>query len=232
MAFTFDAKVSAGVTTSTGLTVSHTAGGSSNLLVCGIGIRGSQTITSITYAGAALSLAAETGYSLDFERTAIYYKVGNATGANNLVVSLSGSVAHAVSVSTYIAASAPASLDVTAVTNGPGGGGGTPISTAVSGAVGGLGVDCCSTEAASTPPLVGVGGDQTVLHNFGTGSWGITSTYELAPSATESFDYADPGDVFAHVVAIFKESGGGAATSFAPHPRHSYSGLRMRGRRY
>lgn len=212
MSFTFDAKTSAGVTASTGLTVSHTTGATATLFVCKIAVRGAQTIPSLAYGGDALSLAVETGYSLDFERTAIYYKVSPKTGANNLVVGLSASVEHAVSISTYVSGATP-SLDVTAVNSGATG---APNAT-VSGAVGGLGVSVVSSEAAINPPYTGPGADETLLHNFGTGSWGIASAYDLAPSAAEQFDFTpNQGDVWAMSVAVFKEAVG--AVVLPPRP--------------
>lgn len=213
MAFTFDAKTSSSAS-STGLTVSHTAAAGTNLLVCGIAIRGNQTITSITYGGAALTLAVETGLATDFERTAIYYKVSNATGANNLVVALSASVQHGVSISSWTAGSTP-SLDVVGSANGTS----LAVAASVSGATGGMATDMASTEANNATPFSANGADQTVLHNVtinASNSFGMGSSYELSPAAAEQFDWTEnsgAAETWAHVVAVFKE---GAAAVVLP----------------
>ena len=217
MAFSFDAKTQADAT-STGLTVSHTASASATLLVVGIVLRGFQTINSLTYGGQALTLAKEDALSTDQERTAIYYKVNPPTGANNLVVGLSASVQHSVSVSSWIATSP--SLDVTGSATGTS----TTPAASVSGAVGGLGIDCVSSESNSNPPFSSAGGDQTILHNVsagGSGSWGIGTSYELSPSASETFNWttgSGVGETWAHVVAVFTEGAAAVAPSFLAKP--------------
>lgn len=205
MAFTFDAKVSASATSS-GLTVSHTTGAGADLLVCGIALRGAQTINSLAYGGQALIFAVEEGRDADFERTAIYYLVSPPSGANNLVVGLSASVAHGVSISTWLSDATP-SLDVTGTGEGQGG----AVSASVSGAVGGLAIDCVSAEENVDPPFTAAGGDQTVLHNFSiaANTFGMGSSYELSPAANETFNWTLGGiqnETWAHVIAVFEEA--------------------------
>ena len=215
MAFTYDGSPTTSNATSSGLTVSHTTAGTADLLVCCLSVRGLQTVNSLTYAGAALSLAKDQLNSGADEKVYIYYKVGPATGANNLVVGLSGSVLHFVSVFTFTADNTP-SLDVTGGNNGSGAGGG--ISASVTGGVGTLGVDAVVTENNAAPPFSAAGGDQTVIHNTGTGSFGIATSYELNPASNEQFDWthSGAGSDWGMAVALFQETGGGGGVVVKP----------------
>lgn len=209
MAFTFDAKTTAGVTTATGITVSHTVGATADLLTVCMGIRGNPAAPTVTYAGAAATLAASAALVGDEEKTQVWHKITPATGANNVVSALGSSIAHGLSIASWIVDSTPAALDVVATNSGSSG---NP-SVTVSGAVGGLGVDCCTSERPASPPFIGAGADQTILHNFGTGSWGMGASYEIGPTAAEVFNWDTSADAetWAHAVAIYKEAAGGTA---------------------
>ena len=84
---TFDAKSAQGFD-ATSTTLSHTTSGTNRLLVVAVAVDGASTISSVTYAGVAMTLA-KTFYNI--RRISLYYLVAPATGANNIAVTLSGS---------------------------------------------------------------------------------------------------------------------------------------------
>lgn len=77
----------------TTLTISHTVANQPNrILLVGVGIDGSETISGVTYNSESMTLLSPPG-SLSqgsLEVLAVYYKVAPATGANDIVVTLSG----------------------------------------------------------------------------------------------------------------------------------------------
>ena len=92
MAIAFDAATSGGYVTSTSMTYSHTvgAGGSNRLLVVGVDVFNSaDTVTGITYAGISLTKIVHITSSGNSVTNHLYYLLNPATGANNVVVSLS-----------------------------------------------------------------------------------------------------------------------------------------------
>lgn len=194
---------------STGLTVSHNNNG--NFLTVGIGIRGSQTVT-MTYAGASMTLDEQRVHATDPERVAIFSLAGPAAGANNLVVSLSGSVLHFVSATSWTADSPPASKEVSASSEYDGVGIDAPAVT-LPASTGGLVFDCVSSEEAASPPFTGVGADQTQIHNTGTGSYGIGTSYELAPSSGEVMNWTPAAsETWVHVAVVYQEAGAATTT--------------------
>lgn len=95
MALAVDA-TSTGTTTGTSLTVSHTCTGSNLLLLVGAYTHGTLTdiVTGITYAGTAMTrinTVTNSGGGNTASRLYLYYLINPATGANNVVTSLSES---------------------------------------------------------------------------------------------------------------------------------------------
>lgn len=201
---------------STGLTVSHNNNG--NFLTVGIGIRGSQTVT-MTYAGASMTLDEQRVHATDPERVAIFSLAGPAAGANNLVVSLSGSVLHFVSATSWTVDSGTAAKEVSAERSNEGNN--EQPSLTLPASAGGMAFDCVSSEEASSPPFVGPGVDQTQIHNTGTGSYGIGTSYELAPSSGEVMSWTCGGggpttDTQQHCAVVYLEGGAAATYPTAP----------------
>lgn len=202
MAFAAGASTSASAT-STGLTVSHTTGAGENFMTVEIGIRGTQTVT-MTYNGVALTLDDEYVDPTDPERVAVLSLVGPASGAHNLVVSLSGSVLHFVSIQTWTVDAGTATKEVAAHSSNSG----TVVAPSVTlpASTGGLVVDCASTERNVSPPWTGAGGDQTVIHNTGSGSYGIGTSYELNPSSGETMNWTDADNqTWVQVAVVYLE---------------------------
>jgi hypothetical protein len=92
MAIAFDSGTFVASTTGTSLTFSHTTTGNQRLLIVGghDSQGGSSTITGITYGGVALTKEEEVQVPGDRWMT-LWYLVGPASGANNVVVTSSGS---------------------------------------------------------------------------------------------------------------------------------------------
>jgi len=85
------------------LTKSITGGGVNRVIVVGINVYlSAATISSVTYAGDALTLYSQTNYYDTGGKCAMYYRIAPATGANNCVVTFSGSVDEACMGVLYI----------------------------------------------------------------------------------------------------------------------------------
>lgn len=94
MAISFDSQATSTVGTASSITYSHTNAG--NILLVGVVLvdSNSRTISSVTYGGDALT-ALYTGYSPGTNRLlAMYFRQNPKTGANNVVVTLSGAVSN------------------------------------------------------------------------------------------------------------------------------------------
>lgn len=89
MAIAFDAAASATTTAVTSLTYSHTCTGTSLILIVAAFCNQSNTITGVTYNGNAMTNVNTSINSTD--RIGLYYTLGPATGAHNVVISISGS---------------------------------------------------------------------------------------------------------------------------------------------
>lgn len=92
IAFDSASSASTGTGTASTLTWSHTVGatGTNRILIVGVSIRNSssQTVSGITYAGSGLTLVGQTTNSNN-ARVEIWRLIAPATGANNVVVTLS-----------------------------------------------------------------------------------------------------------------------------------------------
>jgi methionine-rich copper-binding protein CopC len=78
----------------TSATFSHTTPtGDDRLLVVIVGIRGDQSVSTVTYAGNSLTLAQATGSGASGgQRVEVWYRIAPTTGANNVVVTYAASV--------------------------------------------------------------------------------------------------------------------------------------------
>lgn len=87
----FDASSSCTPTSASTFTWSHTTSGQDRILIVGVAIRnsGSNTVSSVTYAGTALTLIAARNNGTSV-RVELWRLVAPATGANNVVVTLDG----------------------------------------------------------------------------------------------------------------------------------------------
>lgn len=93
MAIAYDNSAVAQTGSSSSLSASFTTAGADRLLFVGIWC-GNANVASVTYNGVAMSLLAQpTGGNISsFERFYVYYLVNPASGANNVVINLSGAV--------------------------------------------------------------------------------------------------------------------------------------------
>lgn len=86
MAIAFDAAYSATTTGVTSLTYAHTCTGTELILICAAFCNQTRTISSVTYAGAAMTLI-DTSINVT-DRIGLFYKLGPATGSNNIVITI------------------------------------------------------------------------------------------------------------------------------------------------
>ena len=93
MAIAFDAAAS-GTVTGTSLTYAHTCSGSNRILFVGVDVFNPNTddVTGVTYGGVAMTQIG-TSVAIDVQRDYLYYLINPPTGANNVVVSKTSSVA-------------------------------------------------------------------------------------------------------------------------------------------
>lgn len=88
----FDAASSCTPVTASSFTWSHTTSGSNRILIVGVALRNnlSQTVSSVAYAGTSLTLIGVQNQGT-IDRVELWRLVAPATGANNVVVTLSAS---------------------------------------------------------------------------------------------------------------------------------------------
>lgn len=128
MAIAFDAK-----SNGTSQTVSHTCTGSNLILVTGFityrAAGSANSVTGVTYNSVAMTQAGELTRNATSEYQYIYYLVGPATGAHNIVVSTSNTLdAFGMSSASYTGASQTGQPDSYA-TEGPYGSGSITVTT-------------------------------------------------------------------------------------------------------
>lgn len=104
MAIAFDATTTGGATTGTSLTYSHTTGTDNNRILF-VAVRGGggegDRVSGVTYAGQSLTKIGTATEPGDLIVVTLWYLVAPATGANNVVVSLSSSGFVASDCATY-----------------------------------------------------------------------------------------------------------------------------------
>ena len=175
----FDAKVQA-TEVSSGLTVAHTCTGDDRLIVVAVLVRGAQTVDGVTYDGDALTLAVDHEYpGGDMAgRSSIWYLANPATGANDVEISLSGSVQHRVIVSSWTNADQAAPLDGTATGAADSNTASATVTTTVDDT---MVVDAMMSEIDGATPSVGSG--QTSLFANNNGSWADAGSHEAKATA-------------------------------------------------
>lgn len=104
MAIAYDTSTQANTGAASSLTFSHTCTGSDRVLVLDVYWSSSRTVSSIQYAGVAMTAAVTQLDTGGGERHGMYYLIAPATGANNVVITLSGSASIVGIASSYTGA--------------------------------------------------------------------------------------------------------------------------------
>lgn len=119
MAVTFDAQSTGYNTSVSSLTVSHTCSGSNRILTVSCLFDQTVSITGITYNGVAMTNILTAQNVVLLQKLGLYYLVAPSTGANNIVVSLSGSAASvSVSNASYTGVKQSSAIDSSNSTTG------------------------------------------------------------------------------------------------------------------
>lgn len=128
MAIAFDAATSDNGGSVTSLTTEHTCTGSDLVLIVGTSVGSStQTVTGVTYNGVGMTKVAGSEVSQSQNgTTALWYLINPATGANDVVVSISSSQNISVGIASYTGASQSSQADVSSTNTA---GSGTSFST-------------------------------------------------------------------------------------------------------
>lgn len=103
MAIAYDNASGSSTGSASSLTYSHTCSGSNRILFVFVCRFNTQTISSVTYGGVTCTFIAESTVA-GSEPVAVYYLVAPATGANNVVITLSGASFIFASSSSYTGA--------------------------------------------------------------------------------------------------------------------------------
>jgi hypothetical protein len=177
------------------ITVAHTPnGGADRVLVVGVAWFGNPTISALTYAGS--SILANHRFTRQYSgearlQCAAYYLINPGTGANNAIVTLTGSVEPLMmGVVSWTGGhqTVPFGTDVTAE------GTATPVSVSLALAADEYGLDiACPNSSAQT-----VGADQTSrvsLVNIGGTSTSLAMSTEAGTGATQALTWAVTLDV-------------------------------------
>jgi hypothetical protein len=184
----FDA-ASSDSTSDTSLTFSHTTSGSNRAIgVCvGWRVNDGQSISGVTYNGVALTEDANSPVLDGRTATALYSLVNPASGANNIVVSLSGAATSIASIAVSFTGAHQTTLTGTSATDTLDNG--TSDSLDVSSASGEIVFDCLAHYAsgeAATP-----GGSQTERGDLGDGDLSLAaSTQPGATTTSMSWSWA------------------------------------------
>ena len=178
-----------GTGTAGSLTWSHTVGaaGTNRILIVGVSIRNnsSQTVSSVTYAGAALTLIGQTTNSTN-ARVEIWRRIAPATGTNNVVVTLSAAARFVGGAASFTGVSQTAALALGSYFSATGNTT-TPTVNVTSVGQGQLVVDTIANNTlatGTTAPCVGAG--QTQL-------WSDRTTNGTAGNNTPGAGSTEPG---------------------------------------
>lgn len=117
MAIAYDAS-SKSSASATSVTFAHTCTGSDRLLMVNAYWAGSATVSSITYNGVAMTNVVSPLDTGGGERHGMFYLVAPATGANNVVLTLSGSTDIEVSAVSYTGVHQSSPIDATRTETG------------------------------------------------------------------------------------------------------------------
>lgn len=191
MAVTLDATSSVFTSAGSSTTLSHTTSGANRGLLVFVGIEtalGAPTVSSVTYAGVSMTLVRSDAVASGSVRSEIWKLAAPASGANNIVVTLSAAADHAVAGQSYNNVHA----DVVSNHNGVALTTGNP-SVAVTSAVGELVADITHSQRDNTDAQISPGAGQTQRWTQGAGDnrpRAKGSTEAGAASVTMSWSYA------------------------------------------
>jgi hypothetical protein len=113
MAIAYDTSVIGMQSAGTTLTFAHTCSGSNRILFVDFYWSASRTVSSVTYAGQAMTQVVAPLDTGSGERHGMYYIIAPSTGANNVVLTLSGSTDIVGIASSYTGADQSSPIDAT-----------------------------------------------------------------------------------------------------------------------
>jgi uncharacterized repeat protein (TIGR01451 family) len=198
IAFDSSSSANTGTGTAASLTWSHAVGasGTNRILIVGVSIRNnsSQTVSSVSYGGAGLTLIGQTTNGTN-ARVEIWRLIAPATGTNNVVVTLSGAARFVGGASSFTGVSQTAALALgsyfTASGNSP-----TPTVNVTGVAQGQLVIDTIANAnlaTGSSLPCVGAGQTQR---------WSNRTSNTTAGNNTPGAGSTAPGPVGAGTVTM------------------------------
>lgn len=199
---THDASSGADMTTTNSFTISHTVGSYTNrlLVVCVTARLYPQSCTSVTYAGVNLTKAVTNGYA-NFDTT-IWYLVNPATGANNVVVTLSGNDTGRgmIGIASFYNVNVGNPLSLTSTANGE-------VTTSVTNSFTSLADGCMAIHCMGTDSDAGgtEGSGETVIKKRASADSGGSTYKALGTYGSESMAWTNlsAGSSIASAVAVF-----------------------------
>lgn len=210
MAVAFDAAADGAADSGSSVSYSHTCSGSDRLLIVGVAWRGTQTVSSVTYNGVAMTQVAAHAAGGNNTRVKQYYLINPASGANTVSVTMSGATNLVVGSISFNGAHQTTPLGTQATATGTSGNPSVSVSSASDEIV----VDSLSYDRASS---LTVGAGQTQRYNRddngGGDLWGAGSTEAGAASVTMSWT-AGASEGWAIAGVSVKPSGGAAAATY------------------
>lgn len=228
MAIAFNAAADGGNTVGN-LTFSYTSGsGSNRLLVVGIvgdspiagGGLNADDITSVTYAGVAMTLAIKLAPGTHpFNRWLyLYYLLAPATGSNNVVISISGSHFVGAGAADYTGVKQSSQPDAT--TSQIGAGAVTSLTTSITTiADNSWAILVENSYDANAAPNAGTGATRRTF-DATFGAWGIfDSNAAITPAGSYSMTTSlnNSVDTISHVIASFQpDTGSGRTAMYTP----------------
>jgi hypothetical protein len=201
------------VVSASGMTYSYVCGSGSNrlLVVNATGDVTSDIVTGVTYGGVSMSLVGKHYGGGGGDRWQYMFELLNpASGANNIVISASGTCDRIMSVAADYSGAKQSGQPDASITNGSAGGSGT-LTTSVTTVADGDWVVLCETgfNVDQSPPGVGAGSTLRVTGSFGSlaifdsngpvtpaGSYSMTTLRSLAPGTSS----------ISHVVGAFSHA--------------------------
>lgn len=207
MAVAFDAASSSNGGVVASLTFSHTCSGSDRLLVvgCAINSGASAAVSGVTYNGVAMTSAGAAVMDGGNTEVSLWYLVAPATGANNIVVSISGTISGiAAGGTSFTGVDQATPVGTYASANGNS----STASVSVSSESGGMVIDIAGCFITRT---LSVGSGQTQRFNTSGGFVvvGAGSTEPGASSVTMSWSLSS-ADNWAIAALPIKAATGGA----------------------
>lgn len=184
MALTVDATSTSNGASVSSLTWSHTCTGSDLVLVVTVGVFGGQTVTGVTYNGVALTQVG-TDIQGSYNLSDIWKLTSPATGANNIVVSLSGT-ADAIRAGGISFAGASGTVDGFASSKGAAAGSTVNASVNVTSKTSNKVVGICLSQLNTSNFTIGAG--QSSIFEIEGGVRPCASSYEDG-AVTTAFGY-------------------------------------------